>query len=204
MKKLFLSLILSSIFFFTAWDTWNALSVIPVCPIYDVTPPKPGCEYVFETDQNWCNVPTDLVCNNTPKICTKEYTPVCGKIKDPACNAPGCWESTTYSFVTYSNKCTLEAAWATFVNIGLCKGSSPITTPKVILPKNITERADKILDKYSERLTKWNISNSRKLIIANKLIVRLELRRSPDNNKNKELLINYLIEELQEMKKEYE
>ncbi len=54
--------------------------------------------------------------SETPKMCTMEYAPVCGKSPAKTCMGPGCASEEK----TYSNKCMLEWDNATYLYTGEC------------------------------------------------------------------------------------
>lgn len=93
-----------------------------VCPVAWA----PYCEYWFKTlgtkNVNWCEFP-EFECNDEPKICTKEYMPVCGQ---PKWNCNDIWTATVCTQVynlpkTYGNKCEMEAAGASFLYSWECR-----------------------------------------------------------------------------------
>jgi hypothetical protein len=80
-----------------------------------------------QAEKAWARFLYEGKCEDTIK-CTKEFAPVCGKIKTPACNAPDCVGpyDTWYQLRTFSNKCHLKAAWATYMYQWSCKNECPI------------------------------------------------------------------------------
>ncbi len=210
-----------------------------VCPIYDVIEPANGCEYKFEKDNNWCNVPK-LVCNQDSGGCGSVYSPVCWKLENN-CRNIGTWTVCTKVFYfpeTFENRCELEKAGASFISEWACEKPKeeeitlPICTtdvkrcedgsfvsrtipncefaacpdPKkqITLSSTVTEKANTALSSYSSRLKWLETTNIKKLITINKLIVKLSLMRSPSNSENMSLLMEYLIDELKEIRKEYQ
>ena len=107
-----------------------------ICPI--VSPPY--CEYGFETldskTVNWCEIP-QFKCNDWPKICTNEYMPVCGQVKQNCSTTWNTWNCTqSYSLpTTYGNKCEMEAAGATLLYDWKCSDTN--MCPELSPPANI-------------------------------------------------------------------
>ncbi len=66
-------------------------------------------------------VPADSV------VCTMEYAPVCGQPPEPSCRYtyPFCMMPTPGP-TTYSNKCLMRAAGATFISEGVCGTTPPV------------------------------------------------------------------------------
>ena len=69
---------------------------------------------------------TTLVSTWTTTACTKEYNPVCGQPKMPACAAWSFCIQMMPAAKTYSNTCMMNADWATFVNTWSCASDSVI------------------------------------------------------------------------------
>lgn len=96
---------------------WDCESTTPICPVYSLVSPPEWCNYVYEKDANWCDVPK-LSCWG---VCTKEYSPVCAKPPMPPCPD---WMSCTQAFPalkTYWNKCEANSAKATIQYEWSCK-----------------------------------------------------------------------------------
>lgn len=64
-----------------------------------------------------------MLCDGGNKACTREYMPVCGAPKNycPPCVGNVCPACASPAPTTYSNKCELERAGATFIKNGKCE-----------------------------------------------------------------------------------
>jgi hypothetical protein len=97
-------------------------STAPVCPAYTTPEPKDLCTITRQTDSNGCKKPVQT-CVESPKNCTQEYAPVCGKKKLSECcgattgaTIPDYCKTVKVSCElqekTFPNKCSMDAAGA--------------------------------------------------------------------------------------------
>jgi len=148
------------------------------------------------------------------RICTKEYSPVCG-VK---------WDQ----LKTYSNKCMLEKSDAAFKYTGRCNEKietvkKRVEAKKIEKVEKIQEKKTEIQDKKEERKTtmtkalqervdtllenfvskledKW-LSDADMIVTLEKVITRLEQLKEQDKYK---ILASYMIESLEEYKNNYD
>ncbi len=99
------------------------------CPVYKLAAPKEGCYYEYIMWDDGCKKPK-LTCKEEPKVCTKEYAPVCWKKSHECCGGtnvtiPDYCKTVKVSCdqreKTFNNKCEMGASWATFWYEWVCK-----------------------------------------------------------------------------------
>lgn len=94
-----------------AWSNFYYVGDTKECQVIDYY-----CDAGYEafSDSNGCGCKKK---SESPKMCTMEYAPVCGKTAVKSCMGPGC----ASEYKTYSNKCMLEGDGAEYKYAGECK-----------------------------------------------------------------------------------
>lgn len=129
--------------------------------------------------------------NSDDKLCTKEYSPVCWKVKIQCIKAP-CEPITQ----TFSNKCELSKnSLATFLYEGECKNNTTWWNEyNYNLSYTIKLKADKIINQFIEKVEKIYENSDKKISVLNNVIEKLNnLATTKPEQKQ---LIDYIIYKL--------
>lgn len=187
MKKYFF--LLTSVLFLSFSQFSFATEEITMCTM-EAKLCSDGVTYV---GRSWANCEFEACpVVEQPKICTKEYMPVCGQPKMPECSPWMACPMVMPLPKTYSNKCSMESEWATLVSVGECPHSN---TSLPLLTKMMIQKIDTKILSITQKIDKKYTDTTKKSLLVYKLIGKLNAM-NPKSERLQEA-ISYIIQKLE-------
>ncbi len=142
-------------------------------------------------------IPNIASANSDIKICTKEYSPICGQAPMPKCAEWMMCVQMMPAPKTYWNKCMMESEKATFISNWECETDKIIinswsidqkeTLNNYKLSPETKEKADKLILKIKDKLKDSKFK---------KYLLKKKLKDLKENRKDMTDLIDYIIENM--------
>ena len=184
MKK-YLFLLTSLLFLWFSHISFAAEEIV-VCTM-DAKLCPDGVTYVGRSGPN-CEFDACPV-SEKPKVCTKEYSPICAQTPALTCMSLDCQSHKK----TYGNTCMMEAESATFLYEWTCKNEIPFNSD--LISEKTKLRIDTTIETLTLKIDKKYTDATKKSLLVYKMIERLNQRKT--ESEKLKVVIQYIIQKLE-------